>query len=340
MLEYKSNYPLSELTTFHIGGPASFFVEVTNENELKEALDFANSKKKSVMAIGGGSNLLISDKGFDGLVIRNKIKELVVNDSGEVMVGAGENWDDVVGVTVEKDLSGIEALSGVPGSAGGAIVQNIGAYGQTIGDLAKEVHAINTETGEEKIFSANQCEFVYRNSFFKQNPGKYIVTRFTFKLVPGGEATITYRDVKKHFEGRPQPTLSEVRQFIIRLRASKGYLIMPGYESYNTAGSFFKNPMVSQKQYEKLKPMLGDITLNRFWETPKGIKVAAAYLMQEAGFGKGYKEGNVGISPKHSLSIVNFGGATANEVIAFADKIKKVVLEKFGVALEEEVLLT
>jgi UDP-N-acetylmuramate dehydrogenase len=336
-MEFQANYPLSKITTFQIGGPASFFVVVTDLSELKQALGFAREKGLKVLVLGGGSNILISDQGFDGLVIQNKITNFKIEDSGLITIGAGENWDDVVVRTVDKNLSGVECLSGVPGSAGGAVVQNIGAYGQTIGDVVVKVEAIEIATGEEKIFSAVECEFEYRTSWFKKNQNKYVVISFTLKLSPNGTPTIEYLPVKQHFENR-SPSLKELRNFIIETRASKGYLIMPGYERFNTAGSFFKNPVVTKEQYERLKSILGDTNLNRFWPVPKGVKLAAAFLMQEAGFTKGYRDGNVGISPKHSLSIVNFGGASAAEVKSLAEKIKTTVLEKFGVHLEEEVL--
>ncbi len=337
-MNFEPNYPLSGLTTFHLGGPARFFCQVTNLAELDQALNFAQEKSLPILALGNGSNILVSDQGFNGLVIHNQIKGLKIEDSGLTTVGAGENWDDVVSQTVAKDLAGVECLSGVPGSAGGALVHNIGAYGQTLGDVVVEVQAVEVTSRQAKVFSPGMCELSYRNSFFKKNPNTYIVTGFSLRLSPGGVPTIAYPHVKKHFENKPAASLSDLRQFIIKIRASKGYLIMPGYESYNTAGSFFKNPIITQEQFQGMKPQLGEIVLNRYWETPNGVKLAAAFLMEEAGFAKGYREGNVGISPKHSLSLVNFGGASATEVKTLADKIKKVILEKFGVTLEEEIL--
>lgn len=350
-MQIQENYPLSKLTTFGLGGPADFYVEVERISELHEALDFAHLKKLPVFVIGGGSNVLVSDDGFRGLVIRNHIPSLDVEDSGMVWIGAGENWDMVVATSIEKNLAGIECLSGVPGSAGGAVVQNIGAYGQTLGDIVEKVHTIEVATGKEKEFLVNDCEFEYRSSYFKKNPNKYVVTKFLIKLLPNGQPNISYPHVRKNFEKKSKPSLSDVREFIIKLRASKGYVIMPGYDCFLTAGSFFKNPIITQEQFEKLAPMLGDESLNRFWpastshdevgrggKTPKGVKLAAAFLMESAGFGKGYQDGNVGISPKHSLSLINLGNASASEVKDLAKKIKGVVLEKFGVELEEEVL--
>lgn len=336
-MEFISNYPLSQLTTFHIGGPADYFVAVTNEAEVKQALEFAREKKLPVLVLGHGSNVLVSDEGFHGLVIHNQIKGLKLEDNGLMQIGAGEDWDEVVARAVENNLAGIECLSGIPGSAGGSLVQNIGAYGQTLGDLVIEVEAVETITGNHKTFLPKDCGFEYRNSWFKSNPGQFIVTNFKLQLRPAGRATLTYPDLLKKF-GATSPSLREVRSAVLEIRASKGYLIMPGYESYNTAGSFFKNPIVSGEQFEKLRPSFGEESLNRFWPTANGVKLAAAFLLQEAGFGKGYRAGRVGISPKHSLSLINFGGAKAAEIKALAEKIKHVILEKFGVRLEEEVL--
>ncbi|MBX4186653.1 MAG: UDP-N-acetylmuramate dehydrogenase [Candidatus Doudnabacteria bacterium] len=337
-MEIKARQPLSELTTFRIGGEASFFAEVQNDMELKEALGFAKSKNLKVFILGGGSNILISDHGFDGLVIRNQIKGLEISDDGFLTVGAGESWDRVVAETVAKNFAGIECLSGVPGTAGGAVVQNIGAYGQTIADSVVEVEAISIDSGEKKIFQKSECAFTYRNSIFKKIPSEYVVTKLRLKLEANGKPNISYAHVQKHFSNKPNPTLADLRDFIIKLRASKGYLIMPGFECYQTAGSYFKNPVVSREIFEKLKPTLGVPELNRYWEMPNGVKIAAAFLMQEAGFAKGYKAGSVGISPKHSLSLINLGNAQASDIQSLAEQIKQAVQEKFGVKLEEEIL--
>ena len=263
---------------------------------------------------------------------------LELDDAGVVKLGAGEDWDSVVATAVAKNLAGIECLSAIPGSSGGAVVQNIGAYGQTLSDSIIQVSAIELATGKEKIFSREECEFGYRTSWFKKNPNQYIVTGFQMQLKPGGEATIIYDHVIKHFENKPTPSLAELREFIIRIRASKGYLIMAGYNNYATAGSYFKNPIVFQDVFEKIKPVFGEPGLNRYWETPQGVKLAAAFLIQTAGFDKGYTDGQVGISPKHSLSLINLGGASASDMKKFAEQIKAAVLKMFGVKLEEEIL--
>ncbi|HEV8601032.1 MAG TPA: UDP-N-acetylmuramate dehydrogenase [Patescibacteria group bacterium] len=344
-MKVKQNQSLKKLNTFEIDANARFFVEIANEDQLSEALEFAKENRLEVFVLGGGSNILIGDGGFDGLVIKNGQKGIDI-DGNTVKVGAGEIWDEVVAKAVEQNLFGTEWLSGVPGTAGGAVVQNIGAYGQTLGDVVIEVHAVETATGKSKVFTPEECQFAYRNSLFKQNPNKYIVTKFVLKLKQNGESSVNYPNVKKYF-GDKKLNLQEVRNAVIEIRASKGYVIMPGYECYKTAGSFFKNPIVSQDEFKDLRTKIPASPAKRgekdddiwFWEMPEDkVKVAAAKLMQEAGFPKGYQDGKVGISPKHSLSLINLGNAKAQEIKTLAKEIKNSVFQKFGVKLEEEVI--
>ncbi|MEK7203845.1 MAG: UDP-N-acetylmuramate dehydrogenase [Patescibacteria group bacterium] len=337
IIKTRRNYPLKKLTTMKIGGPAKYFCEVSKETELAEVLKFTQKNNLPVFILGGGSNVLINDKGFDGLVIFNRIKGIDTKTDGTVTANSGENWDELVQLCVENNFAGVECLSGIPGSVGGAVVQNIGAYGQTLEDVVSKVYTLEMPSGKTKVFSAKECKFAYRNSLFKKSSNKYFVLKVELKLSPNGRPTTAYPQVKKHFENKPSPNLADLRRFIIRLRASKGYLIMPGYKCYKTAGSFFKNPVISQEQFEKIKPIFGDADLNRFWETPNGIKVAAAYLIEQAGFKKGYQDGKAGISPKHSLSVINLGNAKASDITGLTEKIKNVVYKKFGVKLDEEI---
>jgi UDP-N-acetylmuramate dehydrogenase len=337
----KQNQPLKQLTTFEVGGPAAFYVEVRNLDDVTGALDFARQKKLKVFILGGGSNVLISDKGFDGLVIANRIKDLrfkIQDQEALVTIGAGENWDDVVAKCVEKGLYGIECLSGIPGSAGGAVVQNIGAYGQTISEVVKSVTVVEIGSGKIKDISSNQCEFEYRQSLFKKNPGKYIVTSFKLNLSKDGEPKLIYHDLQNYFQGKNSPSLAEVRKSVIEIRANKGNVILPGFEIFKTAGSFFKNPIVDKITYEKLE--LRGCYDPWHWDMPDDkIKVAAACLLLNAGYKKGTKHGNVGISPKHPLAVVNLSDATASQILGFSRAIQKTVTDKFNIELEREVKL-
>lgn len=343
-LDFQENYPLSQLTTFNIGGFAKFFTEIHNESEVFEAINFSKEKALPIFVIGGGSNILISDQGFLGLAVLNRILGMEFKDNDEVSIdiGAGENWDGVVSKCVELGYSGIESLSGVPGTVGGAVVQNIGAYGQTISDSIEEVSTIDIKSGEYVVFNNRECEFTYRDSLFKQTFGKYLVTKVRLKLKKDKQVLVDYKDLKKYFKGKEFVSVLELREAVIQIRDSKGYLIMRGFGGYKTAGSFFKNPVITKEEFEKIKDQLPEPddteTSKWFWDHPQGFKIATARLLQKAGFKKGYSEGRVGISPKHALSIINLGGASAKEVYEFAQKIKQTVFKKFGIMLTEEIL--
>jgi UDP-N-acetylmuramate dehydrogenase len=347
----QENVPLAPFTTMKIGGPARYFIEVGSEEEAREALEFARfslardgekgnkGKNLPILILGGGSNILVSDAGFPGVVIRNKIGGFDVEACGKkarVRVGAGENWDDFVARVVEMDWAGLENLSGIPGSVGAAPVQNIGAYGVSVEETIVEVRGINTRTLKTETLHKKQCAFGYRDSIFKRRPNNFFITQVVFELIPGGRTNVSaYPDVRKYFEGwQKPPSLKEMRRAIIEIRSRKGMVIMPGYESFLSVGSFFKNPVVSREKFEKIKT---SCPIPWFWEMPDGrIKISAACLIEQSGFSKGYKEGRVGISPKQPLALINLGGASAREVSALAEKIKSAVKDKFGINLEAE----
>lgn len=336
----QENIPLAPFTTMKVGGPARYFVEVKSENQAREALQFALQKNLPVFILGGGSNIVVSDEGFSGLVIKNEIKGFNVENLGNnvvrVTAGGGENWDEFVKRVVEMGLAGAENLSGVPGSVGAAPVQNIGAYGVSVDKLIVEVRYLDTKTLELKSISGNKCEFGYRDSIFKRRPGKYFITGVVFEFISGGSVNISaYSDLREYFTNWPKtPTLEEVRRAIIEIRSRKGMVVMPEYESFRSVGSFFKNPVVTREKFESLKIDCPGVW---FWEQNDArVKISAACLVEQCGFLKGYREGNVGISPKHSLAIINLGGASARSIKSFAIKIKNAVKNKFGIELEEE----
>ncbi len=336
----KEHEPLAPHTTFKIGGPARYFFVARSTEDMTRAIRAAAECGIPFFVLAGGSNILVADKGFNGLVISNEIQEFraeVRLGRALVTVGAGESWDDIVERCVSKDWAGIECLSGIPGKVGSAPVQNIGAYGQSVSTVVSSVEAIDCTDGSLRVFNNAQCEFGYRTSLFKKSQGRYSITRVTFALTPHGRPPLTYHDLKEYFSGK-SPSLLEVRSAVIEIRAKKGYVIMPEYECYKTAGSFFLNPVITGEQFRKIKDTVHGCADPWYWELPNGnVKVSAACLLQSAGFSKGYRTGEVGISPKHSLSIVNFGNAKAQEIVALANEIKARVKEKFNVALEEEV---
>lgn len=335
----QENIPLAPLTTMNVGGPARYFVKVKSEDEARAALKFARGENLPVFILGGGSNIVVSDSGFPGLVIKNEINGFTVqnhNGKARLIVGAGEDWDGTVGRTVEAGLAGLENLSGIPGTVGAAPVQNIGAYGASADKVISEVRGIDTKTLEQKVLSGERCEFSYRDSIFKREPGKIFITGVVFELVPGGAPNVaSYPDVQKYFADWEQPpTLKEIRRAIIEIRSRKGMVMLPEYDSFQSVGSFFKNPIVGRVEFEKIKTSCPSPW---FWETPDGrVKISAACLIEQSGFRKGYREGRVGISPKHPLAIINLGGAKAMEIAAFAGKIWDAVEARFGICLERE----
>ncbi len=340
----KESYPLKELTTFKIGGPARYFTEVTNEHEVAEALAFAKGLNLDIFTLGGGSNLLISDNGFPGLVINNKIKGLASRRNGDgilVTANAGHDWDAFTKFCTEHNWQGVECLSGIPGTVGAAPVQNIGAYGQNAENVVEEVRAIDISTGAPAILDSRECKFGYRKSIFNTSAsGRYIITGVTFRLAASAYPNVTHHDLKRYFSSTANITLAQVRDAVLNIRSTKGLLVLNGYERLNSAGSFFKNPVVSGDLFERVEKTVRDMggCANWYWPQPSGeVKISAACLIQTAGFIRGYRTGNVGISPWHTLALINYGNATACEVIAFARQVQEQVREKFCITLKPEV---
>src|SRR2546425_9643431 len=302
------NYALGPLTTFNIGGPARYFVSVSTEEVLQEALQFASGRRISAFILGSGSNILVSDRGFSGLVISNRISGFDCRTSdgyATVRVCAGEDWDRTVQRCVEHGWSGIECLSGIPGTVGAAPIQNIGAYGQNFSDAATEVRAIDRESNSVVTLDRTACEFRYRESIFNTKMiARYVVTGVTLRLAIGGQPTITYQDLKDRLADASTVTLAEVRKAVIEIRSEKGMVLLPGHPVFKSVGSFFKNPIVSLTDFEKVLTRLREHSQDGkkpwFWMVaPEQVKISAAYLIEDTGFRRGYRQGRVGISPRH-----------------------------------------
>ncbi|HMY71646.1 MAG TPA: UDP-N-acetylmuramate dehydrogenase [Blastocatellia bacterium] len=339
----QENVSLAPLTTLGIGGAARFFVEVGSEDELHATLDFAAQRRLPVFILGGGSNLLIADEGFPGLVIRVALKGIVWGE--QVTVGAGESWDDFVGQCVERNLAGIECLSGIPGSVGGTPVQNVGAYGQEVSETITKVRALDRLSNRIVELSNADCRFGYRTGIFNSTErDRYVVLAVTYALRPAGEPALRYPDLKNFFAGRTdRPTLNEVRQAVIAIRAQKGMVIQPNDPNCRSAGSFFKNPVLAVEDFARLEASAQAQGLLRegerlphFSAADGQIKVPAAWLIERAGFQKGYAKGQAGISSKHTLAIINRGNATAREVLALVQEIQQRTAARFGVQLTPE----
>ena len=338
----QENVPLAPLTTLNVGGPARYFAEARTVADVRNAVDQARSQRWPLFVLGGGSNLVISDSGWPGLVLRIAVGGMDFrpeNGEGIFDVGAGEEWDMLVRAAVERDCAGIECLSGIPGSVGGTPVQNVGAYGQEVAETISSVQALDLRDAQVRELCNEACGFEYRTSIFNTSEkGRYIILRVTYALRPGGEPRIEYADLKKYFAGRSRPTLGETREAVRQIRASKSMLITPGDEDARSAGSFFKNPVLSETEYLALtkRAAARSLQIPSYPALEARRKVSAAWLVEQSGFQKGYTRGPVGISRKHALAIINRGGATAADVIALKNEIQQRVIDTFGVQLHPE----
>ena len=334
---------LGPLTTLGVGGPARYFVDAETENDIRHALQFASERDLPVFVLGGGSNLVVADSGFSGLVLRIRllgIERVTEGPDALYQVAAGEDWDGLVARAVEEDCAGIECLSGIPGSVGATPVQNVGAYGQEVAETVREVVALDRQTMELRTFRNAECGFGYRNSIFNTSArDRFIILRVSFKLRQGGDATVRYADLKRVFgDGNTMPSLRQVRDAVREIRRNKAMLLVPGGDDAKSAGSFFKNPVVTAEELTRLAAL----TSSRGSDMPNypagegRHKLSAAWLVEHAGFAKGYSRGAAGISTRHALAIVNRGGATAAEIVALKNEIQSRVLAEFGISLQPE----
>lgn len=345
MMQLQENIPLAPLTTFQIGGPARFFVEAKTASDVGEAVQWAHSQNVPLFVLGGGSNLVVADAGWPGLVLKAciaGIERRPGEHEGNVLydVGAGEGWDRFVSHAVAARCAGVECLSGIPGSVGGTPVQNVGAYGQDVSETIESVEVFDIHDKQVRELCNEACGFSYRSSIFNTSErGRFIILRVTYGLAPGGEPHLEYADLKRHFEGREsRPNLAETREAVRHIRALKGMLIVPGDPDCRSAGSFFKNPVLTEEQHRELEQRAAErgLALPSYPALDKARKVSAAWLVEKSGFARGYGFGHVGISGKHALAIVNRGGATAAEVLALKEQIQQRVDEIWSVRLEPE----
>lgn len=339
----QENVPLAPLTTLKIGGPARYFVQAHTIAEVSDAVSLARSRNLALFVLGGGSNLVISDAGWPGLVLKiaiTGIEERTQSDKSLFEVGAGEEWDKFVAHAVSRNCAGIECLSGIPGSVGGTPVQNVGAYGQEVAETIESVLALDLKDGQVHELCNEACIFQYRTSIFNTSErGRYIILRVTYLLTPGGEPAILYADLKNYFAGwSTQPSLADTRDAVRQIRASKAMLITPGDEDCLSAGSFFKNPVLSDRQYSELSERAAakGLQIPSYPALQAQRKISAAWLVEHSGFNKGYENGHVGISRKHALAIVNRGSATAADIVAFKEEIQRRVENVWGLRLEPE----
>jgi len=343
-MQFLEDVPLAPYTTFRIGGPARWFAEAASEDDIAAGVAYAGERQLPLFVLGGGSNLLVSDAGFPGLVLRIALRGIdSTQQSGRriVSAAAGEDWDGLVAYAVAMDCAGVECLSGIPGTVGGTPVQNVGAYGQEVSQTIVTVRAFDRKTAHFVDLPASACGFSYRRSLFNTTQrDRYVVSRVEYTLSQHGPANFVYADLARHFAARnmPSPTLVEVRDAVRSIRAQKGMLLMPDDADCRSAGSFFKNPVVPVTALDSLAQELG-VEKQRIpaYPAPDGeVKLSAAWLIERAGFPKGFVLGNAGISSRHTLALINRGGASAAEIIALRDRIAETVASRFAIRLEPE----
>lgn len=345
---------LAEFCTIGIGGPARHFVTARTCDDLRHALGWADSRSLPVFVLGGGSNVLFPDGEFPGLVIHVALAGLdTLGEPAEgrtvVRAAAGEDWNALVNHCVENGLQGVECLAGIPGQVGATPIQNVGAYGQEVADTIIRVHALDRSTGREVTLAAAECGFGYRTSRFKaRDRNRFIVTAVDYALAPGGTPCTSYRDISASLEGAGvrNPTLQQVRDAVVEVRRAKAMVCDPGEPSSRSCGSFFTNPIIQADEAESVRAAAVEAGVLKPEESMPAfpcadgrVKLSAAWLIQRAGFSRGERRGNVGLSEKHVLALVNYGGGTAREILALAADIRGRVLARFGVLLEPEPVL-
>jgi UDP-N-acetylmuramate dehydrogenase len=339
----QENVPLAPFTTLKIGGKARFFVGASSEDEAIAAFNYAKSNGLALFVLGGGSNVLIADEGFDGLVLQVALKGIssAQEKDGTVYVTAqaGEDWDDFVAFCVERDLQGLECLSGIPGFVGGTPVQNVGAYGQEVSESIVSVYVFDRKDGEVRMLTNADCRFAYRTSIFNTiEKERFIVLSVTYALKLAGGPKIVYKDLIEHFGDR-EPTLPETREAVINIRHAKSMVIDEGDPNSRSAGSFFKNPIVSSEEFTRIEQEAEQLGLGKvpFFAAGEGlVKIPAAWLIEKSGYLKGFEYGRAGLSSKHTLALINRGGACAADILALKDLIQAQVNRQFSIHLQTE----
>ena len=330
---------LANHTSLRIGGPAKKFVRATTESELVDAVKAADAAGEPVLIIGGGSNVLVADSGFDGTVIHVETKgnsyHVDACSGGMITVSAGEDWDGFVAWILGKGFAGLETMSGIPGTVGGAPIQNIGAYGHEVSEVIARVRTWDRQRGDYKTFSNSECDFSYRSSVFKKNPGRYVIIDVTFQLRNGEMSLpIKYKELANYLgvDLEARVLTSDVRKAVLALRAAKGMLLDANDHDTWSAGSFFVNPVLSAEDAAKLPA-----DAPRWVQEDGRVKTSAAWLMENAGIKKGHPHNGAAVSSKHVLALINNGSATAADIVELAQSAKAAVKAKFGIDLIPEV---
>jgi len=340
-LDIQRHVPLAPFTTLELGGPANHFVRAEDESTLSGALRWAADEGISTAVLGGGSNLIVPDEGYDGLVIHMGITNVEFLDGGEVKAGAGVPWETVVDGALSRGWAGLECLTGIPGSTGATPIQNVGAYGQEVAEVIAAVRVLRRGAMTFEELGPEECAFGYRDSWFKREPDRFIVCAVRFALRPNGAGTVRYAELEKSV--RADATLSDIRRAVLDLRRRKSMVIDPADPNRRSAGSFFLNPIVAAGEADRVvEQAIRDNLVSDPSEVPRyaagegQVKLAAGWLIEKAGIAKGTRRGAFGVSTRHALALVHHGGGTTADLLAFADEIRTRVRDQFGINLERE----
>ncbi len=342
---------LADHTTMRVGGPAGRWVEASTEADLVEAVRTADADGEPVLVLGGGSNVLVSDEGFDGTVVHVATRSLQVAGGvcriddpqgaqcggAVIQVAAGESWDDFVAAAIDNKWRGVEALSGIPGSVGATPIQNVGAYGQEVAESIESVRTWDRTTNRFSTFAASDCGFGYRSSRFKAEPARYVVLSVTFQFHQGNVSMpVRYAELARSLGIEPgaKAPMREVREAVLQLRRSKGMVLDAADHDTWSAGSFFTNPLLSTEQAAALPE-----AAPRFVQPDGRVKSSAAWLIEAAGFGKGFGTPPATLSTKHTLALTNRGGAAAHDLLRLARQVREGVRDRFGITLVPEPVL-
>ena len=337
---------LAPLTSLQLGGPARYFVEARSRAELQDALRWAAAAGERVAILGGGSNLVVGDAGFPGLVVRIATRGIELAEEGSSVVlraQAGEPWQAVVDAALAHDLAGLECLTGIPGSAGATPIQNVGAYGQEVSDTLTEVEVLERATGRILTLPGDACGFSYRDSLFRRQPERYVVLSVSFRLEKFGSPSLRYAELSRALAAQVNPSLREVARAVWTLRKAKSMILDPSDVNGRNAGSFFKNPVVAEAEAQRLRERCvaeGIVAEERevpcFAAGAGRVKLAAGFLIERAGIQRGMRRGHVGISTRHALCLVHHGGGQTRELLELAGQVQAAVQARFGIALELE----
>lgn len=351
-MRVEENKALAALTTLGVGGQARWFIEAASESDVVAAVAWAREQGVPLFVLGGGSNLLVADEGFEGAVLHVRllgVRQIERNGQVVYQAAAGEDWDSFVRRCIADESAGLECLSGIPGTVGGTPVQNVGAYGQEVATSIETVRTYDMKAAEFVEFSNAECGFAYRRSRFNTvDHGRYVVTRVDYRLTPGGAPTLRYAELQRLFAAQPIPSLGDVAEAVRGLRRAKGMLLQEGDPDCRSAGSFFKNPVVSGEQVKHVALIAGEVPPTFSVapadgrspdEVSDSVKIPAAWLIERAGFTKGFTRGAAGLSSRHTLALINRGGARASEILGLAGEIADAVFARFGVQLEREPVL-